>query len=104
MRIIWRLMLAFTLVIAVVTLVPAARAEAVPGDYLQIKGRIIVWPPGKPAEGVAVVRGADGKQYFVRFTPETAVSPDLGDGASVTIVGREGLHADVIHAATVEHP
>jgi len=91
-----------TLVFAFATLASAARADALPGDYHLIDGRIVVWPPGTPVAGVAVVRDADGKQYFVRFTPDTAASPDLGDGAPVIVVGREGFHTDVIHAATVE--
>jgi hypothetical protein len=88
------------LVVSALAVVPAA--EAAFGDYHVIRGKVTVWPPGSPTSGVVVVRGTDGKRYFVRFDSDTARSPGLGQGDPVTIVGSEGDRANRIDAKTVE--
>jgi hypothetical protein len=60
---------------------------------------VALWPPDSFGYRLAVVRGDDGNNYFVRFTPATQVPSVVNVGDGVVIVGREMLAPDEITAA-----
>jgi hypothetical protein len=81
----------------------AAPASALLGDYRLVTGTVTLWPGDADGFRVAVVEGDDGDRYFVRATPFTALPADLGPGARVAVVGREGVVGTELTASSI-HP
>lgn len=81
----------------------AAPAEALLGDFRLVTGTVMLWPADADGFRVAVVEGDDGDRYFVRATPFTALPADVGPGARVAVVGREGVVGTELTATSI-HP
>jgi hypothetical protein len=88
----------FTLA-AVAVLLLAGPAVAAPGDPRAMRGNL-EWPPALSADPIAVVRGEDGRAYYV----DVSTAQRIGAGpiaGRVSIVGVEGLRPHEIAAVAI---
>lgn len=89
------------LLTSALVLVMAAPAVAAPGDPRLMHGTL-EWPPALSAEPFVIVRGDDGRLYYVDVSAAQRRGPGaLTGGARVALLGIEGTKAQEITALAI---